>query len=46
MQIVMSAVLVERLQVAIDSQFNATPAVSGTTLLLRSDKFLYSIQPQ
>lgn len=26
-----------------DSQFNATPAVAGDTLLLRSDKFLYAI---
>ena len=26
-----------------DSQFNATPAVTGNTLLLRSDKFLYAI---
>jgi outer membrane protein assembly factor BamB len=26
-----------------DSQFNATPAVTGNTLILRSDKYLYAI---
>ena len=38
--------LVAQNKLADESQFNATPALSGTTLLLRSDKFLYSIQPQ
>lgn len=46
MKFAMNAMLVGLFQIAIDSQFNATPALSGTTLLLRSDKFLYSIQPQ
>ena len=46
MHIVTSAVLVDRLQVAIDSQVNTTSAMRDTTSLHRSDKFLYSIQPQ
>ena len=46
MKLSMSAVMVGISAAAAASQFNATPAVSGTTLLLRSDKFLDSIQPQ
>ena len=42
----MSAMKVGLSQVVTDLQFNAIPAMSSTTLLLRSDKFLHSIQPQ
>jgi len=42
----MRAMMVGLSQVVTGSQFNATPAVRGATLLLRSDKFLHPIQPQ
>lgn len=46
MKFSMSAVMVGSSAAAAASEFGATHAVSGSTLLLRPDKFLHSNQPQ